>query len=422
MQNSDLLINDINFSYNGLPVIKNANFTVKPGEILGIIGPNGSGKTTLLNLISGVLEPDSGDIFIQGKNIKEMPKKEFYRIMAVVPQFGVAGFDFTVLDTVLMGRSPYLKGSFWEKEIDYQIAIDSIKKVGIYNLKDRYISQLSGGERQKVTIAQAISQQPKVLLLDEPTTHLDINSQIDVMNLIFRLNKEQNITVLVIFHDINLAASFCPKILILSNGKIFAIGNTEEVLTSQILESTYDIPVVVKKNPITNRIYTTPISRRFFKEELIAKEIGKRRVHLICGGGSGSSIMSNLKVDGFFVSCGVLNIMDTDYETAKALKIPIVSEAPFSNISEESYKENIEEIKLCENVILANVEFGYGNLSNLEAIEQALNVGKKVIILQKSPITDRDYTKGEATKIYKKIIEKGAILVHSQEELFKSLH
>jgi len=136
----------------------------------------------------------------------------------------------------------------------------------------------------------------------------------------------------------------------------------------------------------------------------------------------GSSIMSKLKVDGFLISCGVLNVLDTDYETARALKIPIVSEAPFSNISEESYKENIEEIKLCENVILANIEFGYGNLSNLKAVEEALNIGKKVIILQESPITNRDYTKGEATKIYKEIIEKGAILVYSEEELFKSLH
>jgi len=421
MEKSDLILKNINFSYNGLPVIQDVNFMVRSGEILGIIGPNGSGKTTLLNLISGVLKPDSGEIFIQGKNIKKIPRKEFYQIMAVVPQFNVASFDFTVLDTVLMGRSPYLKGSFWEKEIDYQIAIDSIKKVGIYNLKDRYISQISGGERQKVTIAQAISQQPRLLLLDEPTTHLDINSQIGTMNIITRLNKEQNITVLVIFHDINLAASFCPKTLILSNGKIFAIGNTEEVLTSQILESTYDIPVVVKKNPITNRIYTTPVSRRSFKEELVAKKM-KRRVHLICGGGSGSSIMSKLKVNGFLISCGVLNILDTDYETAKALEIPIVSEAPFSQISNDTCKENIEMIKSSEIIVLTNVEFGYGNLSNLEAIEQALDIGKKVIILQESPITDRDYTKGEATKIYKKIIEKGATLVHSQEELFKSLH
>jgi len=132
-------------------------------------------------------------------------------------------------------------------------------------------------------------------------------------------------------------------------------------------------------------------------------------------------MISKLKIDGYFITCGVLNVIDTDYETAKALEIPIVSEAPFSNISEESYKKNIEEIKLCENVILANVEFGYGNLSNLKAVEEALNIGKKVIILQESPITDRDYTKGEATKIYKEIIEKGAIVVHNEEELFKFL-
>lgn len=421
MQKSDLILKNIDFSYNGLPVIHDVNFTVNSGEILGIIGPNGSGKSTLLSLICGVLKPDSGEIFIQGKNIEEIPKKKLYQTVAVVPQDSITSSNFTVLDTVLMGRSPYLKGSFWEKEIDYQIAINSIKEVGIYDLKDKYASQLSGGERQRVTIAQALSQQPKILLLDEPTTHLDINSQLEIMNLIIRLNKEQKITVIVVFHDINLAASFCPKILILSNGEIFVIGYTEEVLTSQILESTYDIPVVVKKNPITNRIYTTPISRRFFEEELVAKEIGKRRVHLICGGGSGSSMISKLKIDGYFITCGVLNVIDTDYETAKALKIPIVSEAPFSNISEENYKKNIEEIKLCESVILANVEFGYGNLSNLKAVEEALNIGKKVIILQESPITDRDYTKGEATKTYKEIIEKGAIVVHNEEELFKIL-
>ncbi len=195
------------------------------------------------------------------------------------------------------------------------------------------------------------------------------------------------------------------------------MGNAEDVLTSQNLESAYDIPVVVKKNPITNRIYTTPINRGFLKTKL-----AKRRLHLICGGGSGSLIMSSLKVDGFLVSCGVLNVMDTDYETAKALEIPVVSEAPFSQISDDTYKENIEMIKSSEIVVLANVEFGYGNLSNLKAIEQALDIGKKVMILQETSITERDYTKGEATEIYKRIIEKGTILVHNVEELFKFLY
>ncbi len=417
MEKSDLILKNIDFSYDGLSVIQDVSFMVRPGEILGIIGPNGSGKSTLLNIICGVLKPNSGDIFIQDKNVKEIPRKELYQILAIVPQDSITSFNYTVLDIVLMGRTPYLKGSFWEREIDYEVAINSIKDIGIYNLKDKYVSQLSGGERQKVTIAQALSQQPKILLLDEPTTHLDINSKLEIMNLITRLNKEQKITVITIFHDINLAASFCPRILILSKGRISAMGNAEDVLTSQNLESAYDIPVVVKKNPITNRIYTTPINRGFLKTKL-----AKRRLHLICGGGSGSSIMSSLKVDGFLVSCGVLNVMDTDYETAKALEIPVVSEAPFSQISNDTYKENIEMIKSSEIVVLANVEFGYGNLSNLKAIEQALDIGKKVMILQETSITKRDYTKGEATEIYKRIIEKGAILVHDVEELFKFLY
>lgn len=417
MEKSDLILKNIDFSYDGLSVIQDVSFMVRPGEILGIIGPNGSGKTTLLNIICGVLKPNSGDIFIQDKNVKEIPRKELYQILAIVPQDSITSFNYTVLDIVLMGRTPYLKGSFWEREIDYEVAINSIKDIGIYNLKDKYVSQLSGGERQKVTIAQALSQQPKILLLDEPTTHLDINSKLEIMNLITRLNKEQKITVITIFHDINLAASFCPRILILSKGRISAMGNAEDVLTSQNLEGAYDIPVVVKKNPITNRIYTTPINREFLKTKL-----AKRRLHLICGGGSGSLIMTSLKVDGFLVSCGVLNVIDTDYETAKALEIPVVSEAPFSQISNDTYKENIEMIKSSEIVVLANVEFGYGNLSNLKAIEQALDIGKKVMILQETSITKRDYTKGEATEIYKRIIEKGAILVHNVEELFKFLY
>jgi len=417
MEKSDLILKNIDFSYNGLSVIQDVSFMVRPAEILGIIGPNGSGKTTLLNIICGLLKPNSGDIFIQDKNIKEIPRKELYQILAIVPQDSITSFNYTVLDIVLMGRTPYLKGSFWEREIDYEIAINSIKDIGIYNLKDKYVSQLSGGERQKVTIAQALSQQPKILLLDEPTTHLDINSKLEIMNLITRLNKEQKITVITIFHDINLAASFCPRILILSKGRISAKGNTEDVLTSQNLEDAYNIPVVVKKNPITNRIYTTPINRGFLKTKL-----AKRRLHLICGGGSGSLIMSSLKVYGFLVSCGVLNVMDTDYETAKALEIPIVSEAPFSQISNDTYKENIEMIKSSEIVVLANVEFGYGNLSNLKAIEQALDIGKKVMILQETSITERDYTEGKATEIYKRIIEKGAILVHNVEELFRFLY
>ncbi|MCD4810877.1 MAG: ABC transporter ATP-binding protein, partial [Methanosarcinales archaeon] len=215
-----------------------------------------SGKTTLLKTITKVLEPISGTVLIDGTNVNEMQSKEIAKKVAVVSQVISINFEFTVEDIVLMGRTPYIKGS--ETVEDINIVREAMEKTNTIFLKDRLITQLSGGELQRVIIARAFAQNPKILLLDEPTSHLDITNQIDILNLIKNASRKGMVVVAVI-HDLNLAAYYCDKICLLQDGKLISAGTPEQVLTSSNIERAFNITVKVIPNEITNSLYVIPV-------------------------------------------------------------------------------------------------------------------------------------------------------------------
>jgi iron complex transport system ATP-binding protein len=245
-----LKIQNVSFHYESVKALESVTFEVQSGEVLGVIGPNGSGKTTLLKCINMILKPESGTVFIDEKDISGLSRKDIAHRIGLVPQHSHVSFPFTVLDVVLMGRMPHL-GRFMGKETqrDLEIVEKAMELTNTYHLANRLIDELSGGEFQRVIIARALAQEPNLLLLDEPTLHLDISHQLEIMELIRELAKNRELTAIVVSHDLNLAARFCDRLLLLNSGKIYAIGHPKEVLSPEKIREVYHINVKIGYHP-----------------------------------------------------------------------------------------------------------------------------------------------------------------------------
>lgn len=258
----DILISTENLTggYGKDAVLHNISFKIKTGDFLGVIGPNGSGKSTLLKLMSRVLTPQSGRVTLNSRNILHMGLKELSRQIAFVPQETLINFSFTIEEIVLMGRIPHLRRFQNETRNDHAIVQRSLQETDTEHLKDKYINELSAGERQRAIIARALAQEPAILFLDEPTSHLDIGHQIQMLNLIKKLNKDRSLTVLMVLHDLNLASEYCDRLILLEKGRIFKVGTPHEILTYQNIEKVYKTIVVVKENPVSKKPYVLLVS------------------------------------------------------------------------------------------------------------------------------------------------------------------
>lgn len=259
--NALLEIKNLSGGYHKEAVIKDVSLEINKGDFIGIIGPNGSGKTTLLRLISRILTPQKGKVVFDGKDINQMDLKAFCQKAAFVPQDTLINFSFSVLEMVLMGRIPHLERLQIETKKDYTIAENALASTDALYLKERKIDELSSGERQRVIIAKALAQEPVLLFLDEPTSHLDIGHQIQVLDLLKKFNRQNNLTIVMVLHDLNLAGEYCNRIALLNEGGIFKEGSPEEVLTYQNIEAVYKTIVVVNKNPVSSKPYITLVSQ-----------------------------------------------------------------------------------------------------------------------------------------------------------------
>lgn len=241
----------IYFRYTERWVLEDISFDVKEGEILGIIGPNGSGKSSLLKLLLRLNIPHKGEILLKDINISLMEQEEIARSIALVPQESTFLFPFTVFGTVLLGRSPHLRGRLFENSHDMKIAIEVMRWMDIEGLGDRPVTEISGGEKQRVIIARALAQEPEILILDEPTASLDIGHQVEIYNLITRLNAEKGLTVIITSHDLNLAAQYCHRLILLNKGRVYANGNPYEVISEENIRNVYGCDVIVDEHPVT---------------------------------------------------------------------------------------------------------------------------------------------------------------------------
>ncbi len=256
-----LKLADVSGGYHpGEPIVRDISLNIEGGDFIGIIGPNGCGKTTLLRLMSRALIPSCGTMMLDGQELTKMPLKEFCRKVAFVPQDTTVNFSFTVFDIVLLGRTPHIKRLHFETKKDITIVDTALQQTQTIHLRQQSINEISSGERQRVFIAKALAQEPILLFLDEPTSHLDIGHQTQILELLRQLNSEKKITVVMILHDLNLASEYCNRIVLMDAGRIFKEGTPEEILTYENIESVYKTVVLVKKNPLNGKPYTIVVS------------------------------------------------------------------------------------------------------------------------------------------------------------------
>lgn len=253
-------IRDLSLHYGLCPVIKRVSVQIEAGEFFVIIGPNGAGKTTLLKALAGLHPFAAGEIRVAGRAIAGYARKELARTLALVPQQASADFPFTVAETVLMGRYPHLGLLAVEGKRDLALAAQAMQFTEVMHLAERHLGQLSGGERQRVIIARAICQQSRILLLDEPTASLDPAHQLRIMDLMERLRRKQQLTIVMVSHDLNLAAAYADRLLLLKDGVVETIGTPAEVLTGERLAQSYGCRLLVDENPLlgTPRVSLLP--------------------------------------------------------------------------------------------------------------------------------------------------------------------
>ena len=243
------------------------SFAIAPGEIVGVIGPNSSGKTTLIRLLTRVLEPVEGEIALEGRRLRTWGRAELARQVAVVQQGVPRGFPFTVEELVLMGRYPHAPARYFEDPEDVRAARAAMSATGVLDLAPVALASLGGGETQRAVIARALAQEPRLLVLDEPTAHLDLRYQAETAALLRRLNRERGVTILLVSHDLNLAAEVSDRLLLLAEGRPVRLGTPEDVLEETLLAAVYGCDVRVESNPATGRPtvrvpYTTDVVQR----------------------------------------------------------------------------------------------------------------------------------------------------------------
>jgi ABC-type cobalamin/Fe3+-siderophores transport system ATPase subunit len=250
-----LEIKDLSLTLDAEPVLKNISFSAKPGEILGIIGPNGAGKTTLLRAIAGVIPIESGDMILNGEDLLKKTIIERAKLIASVPQTATLPGSFSVLDMVMLGRTPYLNWLGQTSSMDEEIARTALEQTQSMKLAERKLGELSAGEQQRVLLARALAQSTPVLLMDEPTTHLDLRFQIELLDLVRQLTRQKSLTTIIVLHDLNLASRYADEMILLEQGQIAASGKPKKVLIDSVLSRVYQIPILVDRKNKNPRIF-----------------------------------------------------------------------------------------------------------------------------------------------------------------------
>lgn len=259
----DIAINikNLNFSFGEEVILKNIFLDIKKGYFYSLIGPNGSGKTTLIKHIARTIIPNKDTVFVEDKDAVKYCSKEFAQKLSLVPQEIEGEHDFTVYEIVLMGRYCYLKMFENETKKDKEIAYWAMKATNILHLKDKPFKNLSGGEKQRVIISRALVQESKIIVLDEPISHLDINYQVEILDLLLKLKEELNITIFCVLHDLNMASQYSDFLIAMKDGRIIKVGTPKEVINKNVIKMLFNLEVSVFTNPINNRPFIVPLSK-----------------------------------------------------------------------------------------------------------------------------------------------------------------
>jgi iron complex transport system ATP-binding protein len=435
-----LEVNGVTFGYEREPLLYDVQLLVHKGEMVGLLGPNGSGKTTLLRLVSGILLPQQGTIVLVGRPLQDWGRRGVAQNIAVVPQELHVPFAFTVEQMVSLGRTPYINWLASRSSKDDNIVQDAMRATDVIPLAKRIFNELSGGERQRVMVAMALAQQPKLLLLDEPTAHLDIKYQIDMLELVQRLNHERGVTVIAALHDLNLASRYFPRLVLFQRG-IVADAGPAEVLEPQLLKRVYGIDVQVGILRGAEHLSVLPPGVEELEDN--SEQEPQSKVFVMAGGGSGERLMRALADAHIPFIAGALNIGDSDHTLALRLANEVITEQPYSPISPEPMEHMDTSLSNVKLLIVCPMPVGPGNLALLQEAYKASRHGIKVLLLAptltttstngeeqsisenmctrdelllKTGIANRDYTNGEGTKLIRDLLQAGATVVQSLTE------
>jgi iron complex transport system ATP-binding protein len=434
-----LQIDGITFGYDRQPLLYDIHVQVDEGEMVGLLGPNGSGKTTLLRLISGVLRPQQGRILLEGRDLQAWGRRGIARRIAVVPQELHVPFAFTVEEMVSLGRTPFINLFGTRSKHDISIVQEAMQSTEIAPLAGRIFNELSGGERQRVIMAMALAQQPALLLLDEPTSHLDIKYQIEILELVQRLNHRLGVTVIAAMHDLNLAARYFPRLLLFQRG-VVADAGPAEVLEPQLLRRVYGINVQVGILRGAEHLSVLPPGKE--AQEIENEKPVQPRVHIMAGGGSGELIMRGLADTHIPFIAGALNIGDSDHALALRLASEVITEQPYTPVSAAALEQVRASLVQASILILCPMPIGPGNLSLLREAASAAKRGLPILLfapgvpgsqmvseesltdedklLQRTGIAIRDYTNGEGLKLVREMLRAGAMVVGSLGETIET--
>ncbi len=404
-------LSHVRVSLGGRQVLGPLDLDFEDGSFVGLVGPNGSGKTTLLRVLTGAIHPTGGEVKLQNRLLSDYKALEIARLVGIVPQSFNLDFSFTVEEMVAMGRYPHGR-----QDANVVHSADSggpadpvaaaLRSTGLTDLAKRPITQLSGGERQRALIAQTLAQETPTLLLDEPLNNLDLNHQLETMQLLRSLHCSGR-TLVVVLHDLNMAAQYCDELILLDRGQLAARGTPADVLDPRLILEVFKARVSVHRQG--RRPYVTPI---WSEPTGGAPGNVQRRVHVLAGGGAAGSIVEELVLRGFAPSVGVVSVFDTDYATAQTYGLEVVSAPPFEPFTEEAMREFDALTREAEALIIAPVFFGRGNLAPLNSALLAARAGKKVIVVDRPPVAERDMSDGAASRLVAQLLAAGALAAH----------
>lgn len=400
MSAGDVLVafDDASVGYASRAVVEHVSFSVRAGEFVGLVGPNAAGKSTLLRALTGSASVLSGSVSLGGSPLARLTPKERALLVGVVPQTPTAAFAFSARAFVEMGRNPHLGTMQSVSAEDRAVVEDVMRLTDTERLAAETIDTLSGGDLQRLTVAQALAQQPQVLLLDEATAHLDLNHALQVLDLVRRL-ADEGLAVLGVFHDLDLAARYSDRIAVVAAGRVREPVEPERALDAAVVSDVFDVRAVVRTDPVSGTVSVTPIVRGADVARTTRGPVG-----VVCGSGSGARVLRRLAQAGVGTSCGALSEGDIDQAVAMALGADLVTLPPFGEIDadvEERVRSAYSTTRAC---VVCDTPFGRANVANLRA---SVRAGVPLVLVgEMTP--ERDYSGGEATALWAEAVSAGA--------------
>jgi iron complex transport system ATP-binding protein len=414
-----LRVRHLSVRYGDRLALHELDLEVSSGEFLALTGPNGSGKTTLMRAVLGFLDPSEGTVEVFGRPVGSLSARERARQVAWVPQEESLRDQVVLRDYVLYGRFPYRGRMEGESEADRRLADRILNDVGLGDRALDGVLSLSGGERQRAVLGRALAQETPILLLDEPTAHLDIGHQLDLLSRVRALSRTRGVTVVAALHDLNLAARFADRIVVLSHGRRVADGPPTQVLSEDLLARVWGIAADLARDPRTGLPYLVPHQLvQTARREPSSPFVGP--VHVVGGGGSAATFLRALTEEGFGLTAGVLHLLDSDAEAAEALGIPSAIEAPFAPLGPEARERHRALLGAARAIVVGPFAVGPANLANLVDVRPFVD-RVPTFLLTVPPIGERDFCGGQAVEAYRALQAAGATEVPDLATLVDAL-